>query len=95
MKSLKGLTHEQIMAETDHFFKEDISGEGAVIGRGGNDGPECFLLNEREFLLVNEFEALENAGAPLKQELAVLLQIRAVIRSIEILGCANTVEFPR
>ena len=50
---------------------------------------------EREFLLVNEFEALENAGAPLKQELAVLLQIRAVIRSIEILGCSNNVEFPR
>ena len=61
MKSLKGLTHEQIMAETDHFFKEDSFGDRAVVPHGSNGGPECFLLNEREFLLVNELEALENA----------------------------------
>ena len=94
-KSLKGLSHDQILAETNHFFTEAASTEHAIPGNGSKGGPECFLLNEREFLLVNELEALENSGAPLKQQKAVILQIRAVIRSIQALGCANTVEYPR
>jgi hypothetical protein len=84
-KSLKGLTREQIMAETDHAF----------TGNGEGDGPECFLLNEKEFQLVNEFEKLEETGGTLKQEQAIVLQIRAVIRSLQALGCANDVTFPR
>ena len=81
-KSLKGLTHKQILAETDHFFAE-------------GSGPECFLLNEQELRLVNELEALEDESAPVSRQRAVLAQIRAVIRSLQILGCTEHVEFPR
>jgi hypothetical protein len=84
LKSLKGLTHKQIMEETDHLFTPE-----------GGDGPECFLLNEKELQLVNELEALENKGGTPKQEQALVLQIRAVIRSMQSIGCANLVGFPR
>ena len=64
MKSLKGLTHEQIMAETDHFFKEDSFGDRAVIAHGGNSGPECFLLNENRYVLKFRIERQSRASKP-------------------------------
>jgi hypothetical protein len=76
-KSLKGLTHKQKLAATDHFFTPE---EG---------GPECFLLAEKEFHLELALEALEDRSAPVQEQRAVLAEIRAVLRSMEALGCTH------
>jgi hypothetical protein len=82
-KTMATLTAEEIMKKTDHLFDEK-----AEPHKLGNEGPECFLLQEQLHLLYNELNAATSVAAEKK----IALMIRAVVSRSQALGCTTILQ---